>query len=241
MLDRDRGALPLYVQVKKILMKRIQSGVYCEGDIIPAELEFQKEFDVSRITVRQAINELVSEGVLSRKRGRGTVVLPKQISEKLGRIKSFTQEMEEMGYTPKTYAAKIHLIPAGERIARKLEVDEKEAVYCVERIRGTDEHIIVLFINYVKRELKLPLEDEMYFDSLYRVIEENNPNRISKASEQFSALTANSEIAKKLQIQKGDPILLRERVSYDESGTIIEFSICYYIAERYQYTIDLER
>ena len=105
-LDFTKGAQPLYFQIKQIFKEKMESGQYKIGEVLPSERELQKIFKVSRITVRQALNELVSEGYLSRKRGKGTFVIPHKIEEELSVIKSFPKKCLNV-FTPITFPLKL--------------------------------------------------------------------------------------------------------------------------------------
>ena len=108
-LDFGKGAVPLYIQIKKIIKDKILSKEYAPGDSLPSEAQLQEIFHVSRITARQAIAQLESEGLVERARGKGTRVLfQNKIEEQLAGIKSFTNEMLERytaGDTLGTYRA----------------------------------------------------------------------------------------------------------------------------------------
>ena len=92
-LDFGRGAKPLYMQLKEIIRKDIETGVYARHETIPAEIAFQNEYGVSRITVRQAISSLEQEGYVERSRGRGTqVIWRKGIEEDVNQLISLTDE-----------------------------------------------------------------------------------------------------------------------------------------------------
>lgn len=105
-LDFNKGAIPLYIQIKKIIKDKILSNEYAPGDAIPSEAQLQKRFGVSRITARQAIAQLETEGLVERARGKGTrVIFQNKIEEELIGIKSFTNEMLERGITPGTSLA----------------------------------------------------------------------------------------------------------------------------------------
>ena len=99
-LDRSKDSKPLYLQIKDILKHKIINNEYAVGSTIPSENELEEIFGVSRMTIRQAVNELVNEGLLRKERGRGkgTVVLSNAIADKLSTVKSFTQKMQEQGY-----------------------------------------------------------------------------------------------------------------------------------------------
>lgn len=239
-LDFGKGAVPLYIQIKKIIKDKILSKEYAAGDSLPSEAQLQEIFHVSRITARQAIAQLESEGLVERARGKGTRVLfQNKIEEQLAGIKSFTNEMLERGIQPGTRWAHIELVKADRHVADIFGCKRGDLVYRLDRVRTGDDVPIVYFVSYFSRDRNLPLEDEKYTGSMYALLDELNIRKPVKTRENFKAITARKEEAEKLDIKKGDPLLIRERVSYDHEGNVLEYTISYYPGERYSYSIEL--
>ena len=211
-----------------------------QGDSLPSEAQLQEIFHVSRITARQAIAQLESEGLVERARGKGTRVLfQNKIEEQLAGIKSFTNEMLERGIQPGTRWAHIELVKADRHVADIFGCKKGDLVYRLDRVRTGDDVPIVYFVSYFSRDRNLPLEDENYTGSMYALLDELNIRKPVKTRENFKAITARKEEAEKLDIKKGDPLLIRERVSYDHEGNVLEYTISYYPGERYSYSIEL--
>ena len=241
MLDHTNGAVPLYLQVKDIIKKRLNDKTYDVGDILPSELNFQEEFEVSRITVRNAINELVTEGLLERTRGKGTVVLAKKMDEQIRRTKSFTEEMKELGMTAVTRDTNVAIVQADPAIAEKLSVPLNEYVLRVERVRGTGSDIIVVLESYFTLDRNLPVDKELYYHSLYDMTREycgiDWKNDLFRYSDRFEAIKSDTALAAKLGIKKSDPVLKRTSQTCEADGRIFEYTICYYRADKYSCTI----
>jgi GntR family transcriptional regulator len=239
LLDYSKGASPLYHQIKEIIRKKIEDQEYLQGDILPAEQELEKLFDVSRITVRQAINDLVNEGYVERNRGKGTVVIFNKIEEPLNRIMSFTEEMKIKGYEPKTNFAKVSIVKANKTVAKFLGLDSSEKVYKIERLRSVNDSPMVFFITYLKKDLDLPLDVKEYTGSLYELLRKNNNIIVAKAKEYFEAVACDEEIGKYLDIIENTPVLKRTRISYDNNNNLLEYTICYYRADKYRYSVEI--
>ena len=140
-LDFGKGAVPLYIQIKKIIKDKILSKEYAPGDSLPSEAQLQEIFHVSRITARQAIAQLESEGLVERARGKGTRVLfQNKIEEQLAGIKSFTNEMLERGIQPGTRWAHIELVKADRHVADIFGCKKGDLVYRLDRVRTGDRH-----------------------------------------------------------------------------------------------------
>lgn len=239
-LDFDKGAQPLYSQIKQILKDKIENGEYKLGEIIPSEAELQQIFNVSRITVRQAINELVNEGYLSRKRGKGTIVIPQRIEENLSHIRSFTDEMIARGLKPSTSFAEVSIVKAPKKVALTLNINEGDEVYRIKRIRCADDEPIVVFDTYLLRSFDLPLDNSEYYNSLYELLYKRNGVRVTKAIEYIEAIVASGDIADMLEIEEGSPVLKTVRTGYDSARNPIEYTICFYRGDKYRYFASLE-
>ena len=151
MLDFTKGAPPLYYQIKEMLKDKIKNEEYLPGDILPSELELQNKYNVSRITVSQAVKELVNDGYVSRTRGKGTIVISNKIEEKLNKIMSFTDEMKMRGFEPTTKFVKVNIVKLNKTIAKLLELNKDDEAYKIERLR---------YVNGSPMVFLLPIYDE---------------------------------------------------------------------------------
>lgn len=238
-IDKKNTEIPFYIQLKMILKEMIEND-YSPGELIPTEVELQKRFEISRITVRDAISELVNEGYLKRKRGKGTIVLPKKIEEPLSKIKSFTDEMKERGFLPSTKSIDILITKAFDDVCKALNVKTGEQVYKISRVRCADNEPIVYFETYMNMNMKIDLDINEYSDSLYEYLKRVKKINIKYAEQRISACSADEKISNKLEIKKGEPVLLLKRKSFDEENKIIEYTKGYYISNRYEYFIKLK-
>lgn len=239
MLDFNKGAPALYSQIKELLKEKIESGEYMPGDVLPSELEIQSALGVSRITVRQAINELANEGYVCRTRGKGTIVLTNKIEEQLNRIMSFSDEMKERGLKSDAKFARIGIVKLNRTIAMHLGLNQGHEAYKIERLINVNKIPMVFFITYLRKELNLPLKDTEYMGSLYELLKVNNNLTVTKAKDTYEAVAADEYISEFLGIDIYTPVLKRTRVSYDNNGENLEYTICYYRADRYKYSIEL--
>ncbi|MGN0416691.1 GntR family transcriptional regulator [Anaerostipes faecalis] len=240
-LDMSRGAVPLYLQISAILKEKIIKKEYEYGDYIPSEAELQKIYDVSRITARQAIQELEKDGMVQRARGKGTMVTyQKQIEEYLTSIRSFTNEMLEKNMQPGTKSAHISIEKADQHLAEIFQVEEGVPVYRLERIRTGDGIPIVDFHTYLSLKLNLPLNDDFYMGSLYEILEGKGCEPV-RVTEKFDCMIPNEDICRKLNIEIGQPVLRRIRIAHDINSEVVEYTIGYYRGDRYAYYIELKK
>jgi len=232
----------LYQQIKNYILALIRNRSLKHGDKIPSERELSKKFNIGRMTIRQGIMELVREGILFRSQGKGTFVYLKTIRQPLGKLRSFTEEMHDLGYRPSTKLIEKELIKPDYEIASNLQVNQKDKVLKVVRLRFVDNEILSLNISYFSLE-KFPEIADMDFGclSLYQMIEEKLGFRIIKANETFSAASASADIAKNLKIKKGEPLLVLKRSTFIVKDIPIEFVKVFFLPDKYNFEIQLSK
>lgn len=238
-LDRSKDSKPLYLQIKDILKHKIITSEYPVGSTIPSENELEDMFSVSRMTIRQAVNELVNEGLLKKERGRGkgTIVLSNAIADKLSTVKSFTQKMSEQGLVLKNKQINISLVTPDETIKSALNLAPNEKVLRLNRIRMVNNDIIMYSISYLPESLNLPFDAEQY-GSLYYLLASQNIH-ITHAEEYIEAMLSNVIVADALEISTNDAVLKRTRISKDQNNRSIEYTTTYYRSDKYKYIVEL--
>lgn len=237
LLDTSKGAPPLYMQIAEILKERILKEEYAYGEMIPSEKELEKLYSVSRITARQAIQELEREKLVERARGKGTIVIYQTcINEKLDAIRSFTDEMLEKGIQPGSRDEKVSVVESDNSIASIFQIHTGAPLYYIERVRTGDEKEIVYFESYYTMDAQLPLDSSMYHDGVYILLKQNGILP-SVVDEQFDCQIPEEKVRKKLNMKRNMPVLRRRRIAYDKRGKVIEYVTGYYRADRYSYHI----
>lgn len=239
MLKREKGAPPLYFQLMEELKEQIENEKYKRGDAFLTEKQLQERYQVSRVTVRQAVNELVNAGYLQCARGVGTTVVFNKIDETLKQVKSFSEEMESHGIIMKTSYCVITKEAAQEKMAGNLGIAPGAECYRLERVRCAQDMPIVYSVSYLTGKYQLPLEESLYRDSLYRLLKEEYGIVITRGRDTFEAVAAMESMEKFLGIAPGAPVFKRTRRTYDQDGDILEFTVCYYAGDKYKYSIDL--
>ncbi|MDR7439852.1 MAG: GntR family transcriptional regulator [Armatimonadota bacterium] len=234
------SVIPLYYQIREDLRRRIEAGEWKPGEAIPSEAELQEIYGVSRATVRQALSELVMEGLLIRRQGRGTFVAPPKIVEPLPRLVSFTEEMRAVGLEPSTRSVKVELITdPPKRVRETLRTDEDRFLR-IERVRCANGQPIVLLVSYIPASLGIdPQED--FSGSLYALLETKYRIQLGEALQIIEAGVADEHTAAQLEIEEGEPILIIRRGTFAKDGRAVEYVEGFYPADRYRYTIRLER
>ncbi|MBQ2259410.1 MAG: GntR family transcriptional regulator [Spirochaetales bacterium] len=238
-LRKGKGELPLYYQLEIILKDRIMGGEFSNGDIFPCERELMAYYGVSRITVRQALANLNNAGLIEAHPGIGTVVVFDKINEQLTKVKSFSEEMREHGMEMNTSESECTYAVPPVEIASALGLSMGEQCFCLARVRCADSTPVVYSLTYVSSKWGLEAEPALYDESLYAYMENKKGIAITGAKDTFEAVASDVEIAKRIQIRLGSPVLKRTRISYVNDKEIFEFTVCWYRADKYKYTVEL--
>lgn len=234
------SSLPLYKQIEGYLRELINSGEYDEGKLLPKEKGLAKRFGVSRNTVRQAMHNLVSEGLVVRKKGVGTMVAPQTITTKLDKWHSFTQEMNKKGVSLKNYFINVEHVDADTKFAKLFKIEEGRSLVRVDRLRGDDQGPFVYFISWFHPRVGLTGKED-FSQSLYKILEEDYSVYPKRSNEELKAIAADEKTAERLSVNKDTPILFRERQVYDVGDRIIEYNVGFYRGDKFTYAIDIER
>lgn len=240
-LDHN-SSKPLHVQAEELLRNLIDSEEYKSGKYLPNEVELSQRLNISRNTLRQAINKLVFEGLLIRKKGVGTKVVQKGIVSGVKNWLSFSQEMKMLGIEIRNFELHISWKRPNDEICNFFNLDKENPTKCIvlERVRGKKEYPFVYFISYFNPNIPLTGEED-FTRPLYELLENDYQITVKTSKEKISARLAGEQIAEKLDIKAGDPILIRERFVYDTQQIPIEYNIGYYRADSFTYTIEAER
>jgi GntR family transcriptional regulator len=239
MLDRQ-SPVPLYRQLRDTLRQWIESGVYKPGDILPPEPTLEAQFDVSRITVRQAIVDLVQEGLLVRERGRGTFVREPKITQNLNQLTSWAETIMSMGMTARTVECRLEEAGPPVWVARRLGTGLDQRVLVVKRVRYANDEPMCIMINYiVSRYVPGLLDDGLTSESLYEIMENKYNIVLSRAEETVEAVLADEQQAKTLKTYEGAPLLSVTRVTYDQNDFPFEVVKAVSRGDRYQYSATL--
>ncbi|PLR85343.1 phosphonate metabolism transcriptional regulator PhnF [Bacillus canaveralius] len=240
MIDKN-SPIPIYHQLEEHLKSKIESGAIKADEAIPSEREYAERYQISRMTVRQALNNLVSDGYLYRQKGKGTFVNKKKVEQRLHGLTSFTEDMIERGMKPSSKLLSFEIIAAGAETAHRLNIKENTPVYEIKRVRLADAAPMALETTYLPANLIKGLTEEIINQSLYRYIEEKLSFTIHEATQQIEAAIAKDIEIKHLQIEKGAPILLIHRSSFLKDGTPFEYVKSAYRADRYKFIHSMQR
>lgn len=238
-----KSHIPFYIQLMDILREKVQQGYWVPGDQIPGEQDLCEIYRVSRTVVRQALRELELDGVINRRRGKGTFISHPKISEGLvQKLTGFYQDMVERGLKPGTKVLHQNVTPATEKVARFLDIKPGEKVIDIERLRFINDEPIQLVTTYLPFEICPALASVDLTDrSLYEFLENECGVFIAKGCRYIEAVLANETEAALLGIEDGSPLLLLDSISYAENGQPIEYYHAVHRGDRSRFEVELLR
>ena len=240
-IDRVSG-IPLYLQIRNIIHQEILAGKLVAGQQIPSEEDLAKVFNVSRMTVRHGLGELLANGILFKQHGVGTFVAQTHVEANYTRLTSFTGDAIDQGKTPASILLGIERSSAKGNIGRSLELSPGDEIICLKRLRLADGQPVAIQQSYVPESI-CPPDLESYdwtHQSLFELLEMNGHNPV-RAVETISAVNVKDGDARLLGLQVGDPLVYIERVTYDLKGQPMEFVRMYNHPNRYKCIIQLHR
>lgn len=232
--------IPLYFQLKSLILEEIQAGNYKTDDSIPTEKEISKMFDLSRTTVRQAIMELVQEGWLYRIKSKGTFVShPKIQQDFIKKVESFNDQIIRSGMTPSTKVLVQKVIKVSPDVAQHLNLNENDKVIFLKRKRLADGNPIVVIDTYLPYKTCSFVMDEENLEkkSLYSILKKYAETTVYKVDRVIEAIAANEEDARYLNYSVGKPIQYFSSVGYTIQGTPVEYSLARYRGDRSSFEI----
>ncbi|KRM00470.1 MAG: GntR family transcriptional regulator [Liquorilactobacillus hordei] len=229
---------PLYLQIQDDIKNSINSGKFSHGEKIPTETQLQKMFNVSRVTVRKAINGLVDNGVLIRQQGIGTFVNYKKVNRKIEYVRGFTDSCIENGLTPKTILLDKEIITPTPEIKRQLKLADGEQAIWIRRKRLANEKPIMLENNYFSQKRFAFLLNENLENSLYHLLGKkynifpDNPGKTT-----LELCVSDIKLAKIMEINIGVPFFYMETEISDQNKILIHVGHQYYLGEYYKFDI----
>ena len=240
-IDRT-SSVPLYSQLKKVLSASIQTGQFRAGDLFPTEREICEKFQVSRITVRRAVNELVREGYLVTQQGKGTFVAQVKLRRPMTHMKSFSAATTAEGHQPGSRLLSLRHEKATESAASYLNVSNDTWLWVVERLRLADGDPIGLSLVYLNLppDFSITRAELEQKGSLWSVLEKKGIT-LTKSDETIQVITASEKQANLLQVAVGFPLLLVEGIVCTDEDIPVEYHQIFNRSDRYKYSIQTVR
>jgi GntR family transcriptional regulator len=239
-LERS-NPLPLYYQLKEVLKQQIRAGHLAPHTAIPSEPELVTQYHVSRATVRQALTELVHEGLLYRQHGRGTFVCEPRVQHKQSELTSFTEEMRRRGKHPGGLLIVSELVRGSHAVRERLRLNDEEQVVRLERLRLANDVPVAHEINYLPHPRAANVYQrakETASGSLYALMSLEGLSPYI-AEQTLRGGVASEREAELLRIATSDAGMRLDSTVFDETGGPIEYTEAFYPANRYEFRITL--
>jgi GntR family transcriptional regulator len=235
--------IPYYIQLLEILKGKVQQKDWLPGDQIPGEQELCALYRVSRTVVRQALREMELEGVINRRKGKGTFISLPKISEGLvQKLTGFYQDMVERGLKPVTKVLHQSVTPANEKVARFLKIQPGEQVIDILRLRSVNSEPIQMVTTYIPFEICPALATVDLTDrSLYEFLETECGVFIAKGRRYIEAVLAKENEAELLGIERGAPLIMLDSISFSENDQPIEYYHALHRGDRSRFEVELLR
>lgn len=240
----SKSPVPIYYQIREQLRQQILSGELKPGDPLPSEAQICVQCGVSRMTARLALSQLANEGLVVRRKGRGTFVSPPKatLREASPFSLSYTDLLEGLGLHAGARIRRQEIIPAPPSVAEALKLQVGEAVVCIVRLRLADGQVMSLETSYLPHRLFPTLAELDLADrSLYRVLEERFSRPPDYAVDTIELSTAGPYEAAELGIPEGTPVVLSTRVTYSEQDIPLVFTQTLHRGDRFRAVVRCDR
>ncbi|EEH64275.1 UbiC transcription regulator-associated domain protein [Gleimia coleocanis DSM 15436] len=230
-IDRD-STIPLYQQIVDPFEDAIAQGLVSPGQLVEDEISMAKRLDVSRPTLRRALQELVNRGLLVRRRGIGTRVAPSQIHRPV-ELSSLNHDLVEAGYTPSTRVTSYQVVPSSDEVAKDLGINPGEGTLHVIRIRSIDDRPLAILRNYLPLDIA-PSWGELHEKGLYECFAPRDI-KVASANQTIGTRPATEEEAEMLKVAVGSPVLTMDRIAFTKEGRVVELGNHVYNPELYSF------
>lgn len=242
MLSRD-ASVPLYEQLKDIIEHKIHTKEYKVNEQIPSERELGETYNVSRVTVRQAIALAEKEGLVSKVHGVGTFVAKPKIKQELDEITDFASTATQLGVNAKTKLIESNLMTSDFKLAKLLGTNVMDNLLNIQLIGYSGDLPIVVYKTYFPYELGRRVEekvkeasaDNIPFSTLdiYKQFADVNPTHVEQT---FESVNASEDLSKYLKVSDKFPLLRVSSIIY-EGNSPLEFKEAYYRGDKYRFFI----
>lgn len=235
-------SIPLYYQLKERLLHEIKSGCYNENTPLPSETEIAAQLNISRPTVRQAIGSLVNDGLLIRRKGKGTFVIPPETKkETMQQLNNYNEELNPTGALPKTKVISCKKVKASPEIAHHLKITDDSEVFELIRLRFINEEPNSLITSYIPSEVYPDLAARDFTqESLYHVLGLANIH-IQNIKRIFAVEIPSPEDCALLKITEQIPIFHFTTIAYSANKIPVEYSFTKYRGDKNKFSIELKK
>lgn len=231
---------PIYIQIKDILIEKISTGELESGNQLPSERELSETYNISRMTARSALTQLVDSGYAYRVKGKGTFVRIPNFERDFVKLNGFSQMLKSRGIKPSNKVVKVGMIEADKKIASLLDTTIGTKVYEIVRVRYGDDIALALEYSYLPINLfDNLLQYDFERNSLYEIIENVYKHKLKFSKQWIKITTLYKNEAKFLDVEEHTPAFLLESISYDMDGIVVEATRSLNIGDRTTFYTEL--
>jgi GntR family transcriptional regulator len=232
----------LYSRVETVLAGEISDGGLKVGDQLPTEDDLITRFEVSRITVRRAIQNLVSRGLIEIRRGKGTFVAPPKITQELTELSGFVEDMRALGRKPTARVIGKEVVTADTTVASHLALTKGERVVRIRRVRLADGVPLSYDETYLPLKIgKQIITNNLKVEPIFSLLERKYGVPLIEAEYKLEAVAAEAEVAAALRVKQGSPIFRIERTSYSTDDRPVDYEKLYYRGDLVRFVTRLAR
>jgi GntR family transcriptional regulator len=228
---------PLYMQIARKLSDDVRNGRYQVDQALPSERTLSELLNVSRVTARKAIDQLVEQGLVVRRRGSGNYIAPR-IEQPLSNLTSFSEQLQQRGYKPASRWLKRAIVSASADEQMSLALSPNSKVARLERLRLADDVVMAYEVSVLPQSV-VP-RPEAIGDSLYQFLESCGKAPV-RALQHIRAMNAAGELARQLDVAEGQAVLFITRIAYLESGEAVELTHSYCRSDHYDFVAEMRR
>ena len=229
--------VPAYIRIHDAIKKEIDGGVWEIGQRLPSERDLADDYEVSRMTLRQAITLLVEEGILERRVGSGTYVASHRVQEKMRGTTSFTEIVRSQGKTPSSQLISYQRKTANETEIQQLQLKATANVVRMERVRFADNVPLVFEVASIPEKLIQSFNQEDITEHFFQTLTDNG-YEIGKSEQTIYAKNASERVANYLKVPKNHAVLALTQVSYFTDGRPFEYVHSQYVGDRFEFYLE---
>lgn len=234
--------VPLYAQIKDALRAGILDGRYPPHSRMPSESELQAMFDVSRITIRQALGDLQKEGLIFKVHGKGSFVSQPRAFQNVTSLQGFAEAMSEGGNDILNRVLSFDIVPASDDVAARLGLAPGSPVAEIHRVRLLNRAPVSYEISFLPEHFARPLaRADLVTRDIFLILENDCAVPLGSADLAIDAIAAPVDIARSLDVKKGAPLLRIERLTHGADGTPVDFEYLYFRGDTFQYRLRIDR
>jgi GntR family transcriptional regulator len=241
-VSNELGNIPFYTKIEAVLASEISTSVLPPSSQLPTENRLIERFGASRTTIRKAIENLVSRGLVEIRRGKGTFVAPPKITQELTELTGFVEDMQALGRTSTARLLDKQVVAANADVARQLALPPGSRVMRIQRVRLADGVAMSFDETYLPCEIgEKIITHDLEAEPIFLLLEEKYDLPLTGAEYRLEAVTATPTVAQALAVERGSPIFLIERTSYTEGHQPIDYEKLHYRGDLITFVTRLTR